>query len=196
MKRPLFVILSFFIIICLSSGTANALIYNVWSEIYDSGVDFHEDGIIDIPFVGGVNFNAAYPNARIINGSNDWLSWTREIPIDIAQGASNVIEFSFIVDGFAGAYDHKDIVVNVDGFEGQYDDYRNYGEGWYGFELPLYTIADGELDFRIYTNNANDVFGIRGERIYVNYDPIPEPTTMLLLGAGLLGFAGARRRMK
>ncbi len=29
-----------------------------------------------------------------------------------------------------------------------------------------------------------------------NRNVIPEPTTMLLLGAGLLGFAGARRRMK
>lgn len=30
----------------------------------------------------------------------------------------------------------------------------------------------------------------------INADPIPEPTTMLLLGTGLLGLAGVRRRKK
>ncbi len=38
----------------------------------------------------------------------------------------------------------------------------------------------------------NDVYGIDN----VTYSPIPEPTTMLLLGTGLIGLAGFRRKFR
>lgn len=53
------------------------------------------------------------------------------------------------------------------------------GTGWAG--------ADHDIRAWQFTNTLKPI---------ENIDPVPEPTTMLLLGAGLLGWAGARRKMR
>ncbi len=47
--------------------------------------------------------------------------------------------------------------------------------------------------FRIATDDGT---GVGGRQDYMIYSPVPEPSTMLLLGSGLVGFIGFRRKFK
>ncbi len=52
-------------------------------------------------------------------------------------------------------------------------------------------LSAGSFDFASMENNWNDVVTVN-----VSSTPVPEPTTMLLFGVGLLSFAGVNRRKR
>ena len=57
--------------------------------------------------------------------------------------------------------------------------------------------ANNYIDFEsnIYANRSHYKFSVNTE-FFPQTEPIPEPATMLLLGSGLIGLAGARRKLR
>lgn len=159
--------------------------WNITSTGGDSGT-FQPTSYV---YPGGVpdGLNVAYSNGGIISQTlSDVL--TAEMTYTLGVWIGNRIEPGFFpaysIELWAGGLLASTGSVTPD--EGEFLQAitytSSYGGAYLGNQLEIRLVSTGgQLNYDLVTLDAS---------------PIPEPTTMFLLGSGLIGLAGANRRFK
>lgn len=140
-------------------------------------------------------------------------TWTADTSVWWYDANSNYPVFYIMYDD---VYRLEDMIVQVDNNDNYSVDYYNYSaDGWFSLFSILSEVGNvtwgmdtfsiqAEIGFtpvntdfiRIYGNGGDGMYAISEVQAFGSPISTPEPATMLLLGLGLLGMLGIRRKMK
>lgn len=150
------------------------------------------------------NFLSTDPLDPFIYNDLKWVFWTVDDPLDIP--GDNVLGapfgFALTVTAIAFPFDLKGAEFATDTAGG--GSLQIFGSDIDGFDIPGYieTIALAENTLVPHTLNWSGLGALTflgSTTFYMdNFDftPVPEPGTMFLLGSGIIGLAGFRRKFR
>lgn len=136
-------------------------------------------------------------------------SYTHNIIDDGYLPGTDTLLSAFLIQDVVDQYHSGDPWMRLQIYDGAADAFVNVGTYKVGFSFINVNLSGylndikespwDEIHFKAWT--TGDAFLFRDSYLIVNVDrpvtaPIPEPTAILLLGLGMIGLAGVRRKFK
>ncbi|MBU0544449.1 MAG: PEP-CTERM sorting domain-containing protein [Proteobacteria bacterium] len=177
------ILLTLILVFCIA-GVASADILTDTTVFTATGTIASEDYV-----------SHGWGNVNYLNWTSDYVTWNHQFtfipPAAIINSATLLISFT---DDERDRLNPLTWDIGIGWTESGQWDFGSVDTGLYPYDVNVDFLADGI--FQVTIASVWGDFYINQSDLTINYTPVPEPTTMLLLGLGLLGVAGIRRFKK